>query len=331
MSTPKRRAILIALPAWIALSSTKRTLAQTKKPPIVIGWLEGGSRTTSYHRLVAFKEGMAALGWKEGAQYVIEERWAGGDAAAGPKLASELAVKKPAIIVAAPSQMVLAAAKAASNVPVVQANGASPVSSGVAKTLAHPGGMVTGLTNLTESVDEKYLEILLLAIPRLRRVGFLLDGRSRDPGAYVKSAKRSAAQYKVEARFAEAADAQGLDTALAKLSRDKVEAIVLTPSGWFTHERQRIADYALKQRWPVIGGPDEFAQAGALLSYGNNRTELYRRAAYFVDKILKGAEPGDLPIEQPMRIELVVNNKTAKALGLKLPPGLLARADKVIE
>ena len=233
--------------------------------------------------------------------------------------------------------MVRAAAKAAPGIPIVQANGGSPVNSGLAKSHARPGGMVTGLTNLTgageDTLVEKYVEMLLLAVPKVRRMGVLADvGTIADSwDRYVKIHQRVCTQYAIECRFLKIFRDSELESAFLKLREEKIEALVVQASSFFVLERQRIADRVLKERWPMIAGSEDFAQAGALLSYGISRTENFRRAAYYVDKILKGAKPGDLPIEQPHRIELALNNKTATALGLKLPPELVVRADRVIQ
>jgi len=287
------------MPAWLALASTKSTFAQSKKPPVLIGWLAGGSRASDGHSLSAFKEELAALGWNEGLDYTIEGRWADGNQKLAPLLAKELAAKNPSIIVTSPSRLTAAAAKAAPNIPIVQANGASPVNRGLAKSLPRPGGMVTGLTNLTgnrnETLIEKYLEMLLLAVPKIRRVGFLLDGGISTDGA-ANVFHGVAAQYKVESRFSVVAKVDEFERAFAYMRGEKIEGLVLQASALLTGERQRIVDRALKERWPLIAGPDEFAHAGALLTYGVNRDNLHRRAAHYVDKILKGAKPGDLPI-----------------------------------
>ena len=173
-----RRRLVVALGAVVSIAP--QVFAQVKNPPVVIGWLGGGSRATGAHNLSAFKEGLAALGWKEGVHYTLEGRWADGDQDLGPSLAKELAAKNPSVIVTSPNRMTRAAATAAPNTPIVQANGGSLMSGGLAKSLARPGGMVTGLTNLTgtrdETLVEKYLELLRLTVPKIRRVGFLLDG-----------------------------------------------------------------------------------------------------------------------------------------------------------
>jgi putative ABC transport system substrate-binding protein len=325
----KRRQFILAGASWPALAWAGAVLAQSK-PPILIGWLETGSRASNAHYLAALKAGLAALGWKEGSQIVFEERWADGRIDRLPALAAELAAKKPAIIVAAPGAAVAAAAKAAPNIPIVQASGVDPVVAGLAASLARPGGMVTGVANIAGDVSEKYLELLLAAAPKLRRVGFLADPNLASRAKVMEGARRSAAQHRVEARFAEAARPEEIEPAFSRLAKEGVQGLVLLP-GWFLPERQRIVKLALAQRWPLIAGPQDYAEEGALLAYSVDRVALFRRAATYVDKILKGAKPGDLPIEQPMKVGLVINRRTAKALGLTIPQELLLRADRVIE
>ena len=328
---PARRTLLAAGAAWPVLAWAKAVLAQPKKAPVLIGWLNGGSRETNGHILAAFKEGLAALGWKEGSQVVIEERWAEGRSVRLQPLAQELAAKKPSVIVAAPSPAVLAAAKAMPNTPVVQAGGGSVVGQGLAKSLARPGGMVTGVTNMMAEVSEKHLELLLAAAPKLRRIGFL-----RDPGTltatpvFKEAALRAAARLSVEARFAEAASPEDIEPAISKLATEGAQALIVGASQTFNVERRRILKLALTHRWPVITGL-EWAEEGALLTYRAEQSALSRRAAYYVDRILKGAKPGDLPIEQPTRFELVINMKTARALKLEISRELAVRADRVIE
>ena len=325
-----RRVFILTAAAWPALAWAGAVLAQSKQP-ILIGWLHPGSRIMSRRSLTAFKEGMAALGWKEGSNYALEERWADGRVDRLPALAEELAARKPALIVALLTA-VMVAAKAAPNVPVVQAQGASPVNTGLAASLARPGGMVTGVTNIVTEVSEKYLELLLAAAPKVKRVGFLVDLASGGYAAHMKNARRAIEHYGVEARFAEVAKAEEIEPALARLAKEGVQGLVILPSaGLFVAERRRIVKLALAQRWPIIAGPSGFVEEGALLSYSADASALFRRSAYYVDRILKGAKPGDLPIEQPMKFELVLNMKTAKALGIKIPNSILVQATRVIE
>jgi putative ABC transport system substrate-binding protein len=322
--------LLLAAAAWPALAWTGKAFAQTKKAPVVIGWLSLGSRESGVHVLAALKEGLAALGWKEGSQIILEERWADGRADRLPSLAKELAAKKPAVIVAAGLRAAVDAAKGASKIPIVMAAGGDPVATGLVASLARPGGMVTGVTGLTISLTEKYLELLLAAAPKLRRVGFLAYSHNPNKAQLMEAARRSAAQYSVEARFAEAGKAEEIEPAMSRLAKEGAQALVVLTGGLFTTERQRIVKFALAQRWPVAGGAG-LATAGALLSYSADALANFRRAAYYVDRILKGAKPGDLPIEQPTKFELVVNLKTARAIGLTISQDLLFRADKVIE
>ncbi len=327
-----RRAFLIAAAAWPALAWTGAVFGQPKKPPVLIGWLLAGSRTGSARALTAFKEGMAALGWKEGSNYVLEERWAEGRVDRLPALAEELAAKKPALIVAGLSLATAAAVKAAPKTPIVQTSGASPVDLGLAASLARPGGMVTGVTNIADQLSEKYLELLLAAAPKVKRVGFLVDLASPGYAAHMKNARRAIEHYRVEARVAEVAKPEDLDPAISRLAKEGVQGLVVLPSaGLFTAERRRIVKLALAKHWPVIAGPSGFAEEGALLSYSADGLALHRRSAYYVDRILKGTKPGDLPIEQPMKFELVLNMKTARALKLEISRELQLRVDRVIE
>jgi len=325
-----RRRLLCAATVWPALAWAGAVLAQSKQP-ILIGWLETGSRASNAHYLAALKAGLAALGWKEGSQIVFEERWADGRIDRLPALAAELAAKKPAIIVAAPVAAVAAAAKAAPKTPIVQASGADLVVAGLAASLAQPGGMVTGVASIAVDVSEKYLELLLAAAPKLQRVGFLADPNIPNQAKVMEAARRSAARHSIEARFVEVARPEELEPAISRLAKEGAQGLVVLPSGWFLPERQRIVKLALAQRWPMIAFQLDFAQEGALLAYSVDRVALFRRAAYYVDKILKGAKPGDLPIEQPMKVELVINRRTAKSLGITIPQELVLRADKVIE
>jgi ABC-type uncharacterized transport system substrate-binding protein len=323
-----RRDLLFLL---CAAALAPQTLRAQAKQPVLIGWLNGGARESHGHFLAAFRDGLAAAGWKEGSQVAIVERWANGRTERLPALARELAAKEPLVIVAAPSLALRPAATAAPTTPIVQASGASPVERGLAASLARPGGMVTGVTNIALELSEKYLELMIAAAPTLKRIGFMSDPTTRASDSRIEAARRSAVQHSVEARFAEARRPEEIEAAIARLEDDGAQALVVFNSPTFTTERRRIVKLALARRWPVVSGFREWADEGALLSYGVDTAALYRRSAYYVDRILKGAKPGDLPIEQPTKFELVVNLKTANALGLTLPQPFLMRADRVIE
>jgi ABC-type uncharacterized transport system substrate-binding protein len=324
-----RRAFLLAAAAWPVLGWTGSVFAQSKQP-VLIGWLHAGSREVNGRLFAAFKEGLAALGWKEGSQVVIEERWADGRSDRLPALAGELAAKGPAVIVAGPVAAAAAATKAAPKTPIVLLSG-DPVPAGLVASLAHPGGMVTGVTNVVTDISEKYLELLLAAAPKSRRVGFLFDTTSVNHALFLEAARRSVAQSSVEARYAEVARQEEIEPALSRLAKERVQALVVMPGQAVVVGGRRIVKFAQEQRWPVVAGVGEFAEAGALLVYSADALANYRRAAYYVDRILKGAKPADLPVEQPTKFELVINLKTAKALGLTIPQSVLGRADQVIE
>lgn len=327
-----RRKILVAVAAWPALAWIRAVSAQSKQAPIVIGWLGMGYPDADAEYLAAFRQGLAELGWKEGSQVVIEERWARGHRERLQTLAGELASRKPTVIVAWPVVSVLAASKASPTTPIVQATGTDLVRAGLAKSLARPGGMVTGLSNMfSPDLTEKMLELLLAAVPSMRRVGFLVDPRSRASVAAVKTVRRMAERLSMAASLAEAARPEDIEPAVAKLAGEGVEGLVLLPSAVFSAERDRIVKLALKRRWPIVAGNRRWVAGGALLTYGIAPAAIFRRSAHFVDRILRGAKPGDLPIELPATFELAVNLKTARVLGLTIPASFLLRADRVIE
>jgi putative ABC transport system substrate-binding protein len=326
-----RRKSLIALAATVSLP--RLVLAQAKKPPVVIGWLSTGPRPEAGRGgLAEFKKELATLGWQEGVNYVVEELYAAGQLKRLPALAEELAAKKPVLIVAAGgAPSTIAAAKAAPKLPTIQVTGVSPVDTGLAASLARPGGMVTGITSLNTEISAKFLELLLAAAPKAKRVGFLADVKLPSYALHIKNMHAAIERFRIEARFVEVGSAEELDRALQQLAKEGVQALVVpTGGGLFNVERQRILQFALSQRWPVIGQAG-WGAAGALLSYGANTLSLSRRAAHYVDRILKGAKPADLPIEQPTTFELVVNLKTAKALGLTMPPEIMVQATQVIQ
>jgi putative tryptophan/tyrosine transport system substrate-binding protein len=304
---------------------------QQGQRPALIGWLCLQPRETGEHLLVALKEGLATLGWKEGTQFVVEERWADGQVGRLQPLAEELAATKPKIIVAFPVLPVRAVAKAAPDTPIVFAATADPVAAGLAKSLAHPGGMITGISNVVQDITPKHLELLIAVLPELRRVGFLADSTNPARGQLREAADRSVAQYKVKEIYEEVARPAEIDAAISRLADGGARALVVIASPVLVSERQRILRLAAAQRWPVIGWSREWPVDGALMSYGVNVSDSLRRAAFYIDKILKGANPGDLPVEQPSKIELIINLKTAKALGLDVPLHLQQLADEVIE
>lgn len=324
-----RRRWLAAGAAWPALAWTGALRAQAN-PPVVIGWLGAGSREATLLWIDDFNEGMSSLGWKLGTHYVLEVRQAQGRVDGLPALAQELAAKKPAVIVAMPSEAVRAAARAAPTTPIVRASGDSPLA-GLVASLARPGGMVTGLSTLTDELTLKVVELLVESMPKLQRVGFVADPTSPGRDVNVNNARGAAERFRFKAFIADMARPEDIEPAMARLAKDKVQALVLLPFTSTGEQHTKIMQLAMAQRWPVVGAGTWIPRQGGLLGYGPGRVALARRTAYYVDRILKGAKLADLPIEQPTTFDLVLNLKTAKVLGIVLPQSMLIRATEVIE
>jgi putative ABC transport system substrate-binding protein len=321
-----RRRLLIALGTCASVPGT--VCAQTKKSPAVIGFLGFGSPETGAQNVAAFKEGLAALGWKEGAQFVMDVHWAESERERLPPLIEALAKRKPAVIVTGSSLVTSRVAKAVPDIPIVQSGG-NPVQTGLAKSFARPGDRVTGISNLANELNHKLIELLVDVAPTVKRVGILTDAKPQ--GATVEAIRQSAARYAVEVHFAFPAKPEEIESAIFDLAKNKVAGLIALASPFLNSERARIIAAAQAQRWPIVSWTRLWVEQGALLSYGVDSTQNFRRAAYFVDRILKGAKPGDLPIEQPMHFELAVNMKAARALGVTIPPTVAVRATHVIQ
>ena len=279
----------------------------------------------------AFDRGLRELGYTDGQNIVIEQMsWAGQDEEL-PTLAAELVRRKVDLLVAGTTPRALAARNATTTIPIVMVNVADPVASGLVVSLARPGGNVTGLSRVSLDLIGKNLELLREAAPVVTRLAVLVNPTHALHPALLNSAKHTAALLTLKLEPVEAAAPKELEHAFSVIARKRVNALLVLPDGMFWGERRRIADFALRSRLPSMFGNTEHAEAGGLMSYAPNSFEPYRRAAYYVDKILKGAKPADLPVEQPTKFELVINLKTAKALGLTIPQTLLLRADQVIE
>ncbi len=324
-----RRKWLAAGAAWPALAWVDDMHAQAKAP-VVIGWLTTGTQEAAESGRKVFNESMAGLGWKLGEHYVFEARAADGRSDNLPVLAQEIAARKPALYMAMPSMSAKAAAAAAPTTPVVLVFG-DPLATGLVTSLARPGGMITGLSNVSLETGQKSIELLVEALPKLRRVGFLADSTSSNHGATVTSARRAAERSRLEAVIIDMAKPDDIEPALARLAKAKVQALLVLPASWFQAHLPKILQLALAQRWPVVGNLERIPREGGLFSFGADQRTLIQRSAYYVDRILKGAKPGDLPIEQPTTFNLVLNLKTAKALGIVIPPSMRFRATEVIE
>ncbi len=298
-----------------------------------IGYL-AGNLTASPHLPEAFRQGLRDLGYVEGRNLVIEYRDAEGKFERLPALAAELVVLKVDVILAGGAPQALAAKQATRTLPIVFATAGDPVGSGLVTSLARPGGNVTGLVNLSPELGGKRLEQLTQAVPGVSRVAVLWQpgglGERTDKDM-LKEADVAARALGVRLQFVEARGPGDLDRAFSEMTRARAGALTVLTSVMLFSEQRRLVDLAAKNRLPAVYPQREFVDAGGLMAYGANLADLFRRAATYVDKILKGSKPGDLPVEQPTKFELIINLKTAKALGLTIPPSVLGRADEIIQ
>ncbi len=287
------------------------------------------------HWREAFRQGLRDLGYVEGRNLVIEYRSAEGKLERLPALAAELVALKVDVVVAAGSTpAALAAKQATSTLPIVFAAVADPVTSGLVTSLAQPGGNITGVSNVGTELVGKRLELLKQAVPGVSRVAVLWHPGGigeRTEKDQLKEAEVAGPALGVRLQFVEARGPADFDRAFSDITRARAGALTVLPSTMFNSERRRLADRAAKNRLPAVYPQRDYVDAGGLMSYGPNFADLFRRAATYVDKVLKGAKPGDLPVEQPTKFELLINLKAAKALGLTIPQSVLARADHVVE
>jgi putative ABC transport system substrate-binding protein len=297
-----------------------------------VGYLTIVSREQQLHLIKAFEEGLRSLGYRIGENVVIEYRFADGEMERLPALAADLVRLGVDIIVTANNPPTVAAMKATTTIPIVMANSADPVSPGLVASLAHPGGNVTGFSLDTgDEIFGKRLQLLTETLPNLSRVGILWNPDFAPNLSRLTSIRDVTQPLGLTLVPVEARGLDALEQAFAAMVRERAQALVALPDPVLFNYRQQIGVMAIRNRLPSTSGAREFAEAGLLLTYGANLRDLFRRSAVFVDKIFKGAKPADLPVEQPTKFELVINLKTAKALGVIMPPTLLARADEVIE
>ena len=326
-----RRQVVLALGSG-ALTAPLASFAQQPSKFIKIGFLGVGvAEAPEFEdRLRALRAGLADLGYVEGKTIVIEYRWAEGKYDRLDTLAQELVRSQVAVIVTHTPPGVRAAKRATSTIPIVIAATGDAVVAGLVPNLARPGGNVTGLSFFGPEVTAKRLELLRETLPKIQRVGVLFNPQSNYMAIDSKTVATVAQSLKVHIEQFGVKDREEFATAFAAMNKGRIDAIVVTDELVMTTNATLIADLAKKHRLPVIGAV-ALPAAGGLLGYGTNLVEMFRRSATYVDKILKGAKPGDLPIEQPTKFELVVNFNTAKALGAKIPQSVLQRADRVIE
>jgi putative tryptophan/tyrosine transport system substrate-binding protein len=296
-----------------------------------IGVLHPGAPATSSHFAAAFTEGLRELGYLEGQNIVVERRFGEAKAERLSDIAAELVRLKVDVIVTSTDPGIAAVKRQTQLIPIVMANSTDPVGTGFVASLARPGGNVTGLSSVSPELSAKRLELLKEAVPRLSRVAIVWNPDVRGAVLEYKETESAARSLHLQLQSVEVNRPDGFDRAFSAVTTGRAEALTVASSSLAFRNRGRIASLAQKNRLPSIYGLREFADAGGLMAYGPNYAELWRRAAAYVSKILKGAKPGELPVEQPTTFELVINLKTAKALGLTIPPSLLRRADQIIE
>ena len=324
----RRLFIVMGVAGLIAIPKAAR--AQPSGSPPRIGFLNNLNPNLASASTKAFQQGLRDLGWIEGKNITVEYRWADGDMARHTALVSELVKLPVAIIVIAGTPAVRAARQATQTIPIVVAIMPDPVALGFVASLARPGGNVTGLANLFEELTPKQLQIFQEVLPKARRIAMLSDPAMGDRG--IQSATEAAARtLGLVPRVFKAGDASDLEVAIRSAKDERADGVLVLPSPFFNRYRGRIAELASMQRLPTFSEAAEYVRDGGLLSYGPSFPQMYYRAASYVDRILKGEKPGDLPIERPTKFELVVNLKTAKLLGITISPALLLRADEVIQ
>jgi putative ABC transport system substrate-binding protein len=296
-----------------------------------IGLLSGASREPTSSNYEAFLQGMRELGYAEGRDFVMEYRFADGKYERLPELAAELVRLRADVIVTGTSAAIRTLQRATNTIPIVLAYSTDPVGNGFVASLARPGGNITGLTGSSDDTSPKQLELVTTVVPNASRIGLLGNPASPTYADVSKGAQNAAQKVGLTLVSAEARNPQEIESAVAFFKKERVQAFIAAGDAAFFTHRRRIAELALNNRLPSMFSQREYAAAGGLMSYGENLSEFFRRAAAFVDKILKGAKPGDLPIEQPTRFNLVINRKTADALGVTIPAQLYIFADEVIE
>jgi putative ABC transport system substrate-binding protein len=319
-----RKITVITLCAMLFALCTSAEAQQPKKVPRIGVLIISPSANAA--RIEAFRQGLRELGYVEGKNIVIEWRFWEGKADRLPGLAAELVRLKVDIIVSAGSTVTRAAKEAT----VTMAQDTDPVGSGFVASLARPGGNITGLATLAPEIGGKRLELLKEIVPKLSRVAVLGTSTRRGNAQALREIELAAGAFGVKFQYLDVLDPMDIETAFREASKGRADAVLVLSSPVIFFQRTQIADLSVKNRLPVIFPQSEYVEDGGLMSYAPNYADLFRRAATYVDKILKGARPADLPVEQPTKFEFIINLKAAKQIGLTIPPNVLVRADKVI-
>jgi putative ABC transport system substrate-binding protein len=295
-----------------------------------LGFLGFNDPVSTKEFVGAFRAGLRELGYVENQNIIVEYRWAEGKPERLPKLAAELVSLKVDVIFAAAAPSIQAAKSATKTIPIVFEMLADPVSAGFIDALAKPGANLTGIAGLAPELSGKRLELLKEVLPRMAFVTLLANPTNPNFDSVLKESEKAASALKLRLQAIEVAEPGGLSAAFAQMTKQGADALSVVPDSMLFAQRKAIANLAAQKRLPAVYGMSGVAEIGGLMAYSPNQQEMWRRAATYVDKILKGAKPGDLPVEQPAKFEFVINLKAAKQIGLMIPPNVLARADKVI-
>jgi putative ABC transport system substrate-binding protein len=323
-----RKTRLVSLQAILLLTTASIALSQQTKMPR-IGFVSGdGSRSAPGPQVKAFQQALRDLSYVEGKNILVEYSYVEGKSDRIPNLVAELVKLKVDVLIVRAQPAIRAAKQATKTIPIVMVTTQDPVASGFINSLARPGGNITGITTLQRELSGKRLELLKDVVPGLARVGVLIRA---EQGAYdYEWYEAPARALRIQLQLVRVKDAANFEAVIEATSRGGAGALVAVSGALFNLHRKRIADLAIKSRLPSMYERHDYVEAGGLMSYSASEIDSFRRAAIYVDKILKGAKPGDLPVEQPTEFELAINLKTAKQIGLTIPPNVLARADKVI-
>jgi putative ABC transport system substrate-binding protein len=311
---------------------TTCSIAEAQQPAKVprIGYLGGTSPSSLRARIEAFRQGLRDLGYVEGKNIVVEYRYAEGNLDRQPALTAELVRLKVNVIVTVGAGATRSAKETTNTIPIVMAQDSDPVGNGFVASLALPGGNVTGLATLSPEISGKRLELLKEIVPRLSRVAVLWTSTGPGNTQYVRETELAAGALKVRLQYVDVQDTKDIEVAFRGANKSRADAVLVLGGEVLNSHRRQIVDLAATSRLPATYNAPEFVEAGGLMTYGASITDMHRRAATYVDKILKGTKPADLPVEQPTKFEFIINLKAAKQIGLTIPPNVLARADKVI-
>ena len=325
-----RKNILVWLMLTFFVANVSLTQAQQPTKIPRIGYLIGTAASALAARTDAFRQGLRGLGYVEGKNIIIEWRSADGKPDLLPGLAAELVRLKVDIIVTGGPTVTRAVKEATSTIPIVMAQDTDPVGSGFVASLARPGGNITGLATLAPEISGKQLGLLKEIVPKLSRVAVIGNSPSPGDAQALRETVLAAGAFEVYLRYLDILDPKDIDAAFRAATKGRADALLVLGNPILNAQRKQVVDLAVKHRLPAAYGRPEYIEAGGLMYYGTNYNDLFRRAATYVDKILKGRAPADLPVEQPMKFEFIVNLKAAKQIGLTIPPNVLVRADRVI-